>query len=361
MLQKSLPHRGCLLGLAVGDAMGYSVDKKNWEEICTDYGPNGLLGYDLANGQADGTSYTQIAAFVCNGMILGLTRGKPDTYQRYITMSLQEWAKSQQFLMGANKTFCWVAQVPAMRRRHCMDTRMLDALTRETLGTPEKPLFVSSTPGALTLGIAIGLCYDPQKMDPLQLGKLAVNATAITHGEPTSFLCAAFLAYSIAGIMQEPERPLPEHFLQAMEVVEQQFGDQYPHTAIIRKKIERALALTKDPEITPLAAMTLLECTNAVECLAGAVYASTVHSGNFDEAMIVSVNHSGRSSAVAAVTGGILGAKLGADALPEFYLESLETANVLEDLANDIAEGRQASRIFDDDWDQKYVQGLPVT
>lgn len=41
--------RGALLGMAVGDAMGYSVDSRNLEEICRDYGPNGILGYDLVN------------------------------------------------------------------------------------------------------------------------------------------------------------------------------------------------------------------------------------------------------------------------------------------------------------------------
>ena len=41
---------GCLLGMAIGDAMGCAVDKKSWEQISQDYGPNGLLGYDLANG-----------------------------------------------------------------------------------------------------------------------------------------------------------------------------------------------------------------------------------------------------------------------------------------------------------------------
>ena len=40
-------YRGCLLGLAVGDAMGYTVDSRSWQEIQEDYGPNGLLGYDL--------------------------------------------------------------------------------------------------------------------------------------------------------------------------------------------------------------------------------------------------------------------------------------------------------------------------
>ena len=64
--------RGCLLGLAVGDAMGYTVDDMDWETICENYGPNGLLGYDLQKDYAEVTSYTQIAAFVANGLLLGL-------------------------------------------------------------------------------------------------------------------------------------------------------------------------------------------------------------------------------------------------------------------------------------------------
>lgn len=351
--------RGCLFGLAVGDAMGYSVDKLTWEEICTNYGPNGLLGYDLANGTADGTSYTQLAAFLCNGMLLAQSRGNGN-YQRFITLAAQEWAKSQQFLTITEKTACWVAQVPAMRRRHCMDTRMLDALTRETLGTVEKPVLVSNTPGALTTGVAVGLCFDPEKMEVASLGTLGAAATALTHGDPEAFLCGAFLAYAIAAIMQEPDRPLPEHFRMAMDTVTGQFPDYMPQARIIREKVEQALQLTTNHEISPLAAMSILECTTASSCLAGAIFASTVHCYNFDEAMIASVNHSGRSAAVGAVTGAILGAKLGFEALPEFYLESLETADVLDTLATDLSDCRQLGRVFDDDWDQKYVQGLPV-
>ena len=56
MASRQSLYRGCLLGLAVGDAMGYTVDNKSWQEIREDYGPNGLLGYDLVNGYADVTS-----------------------------------------------------------------------------------------------------------------------------------------------------------------------------------------------------------------------------------------------------------------------------------------------------------------
>ena len=69
-------YKGCLLGLAIGDAMGYTIDHKTLAQIREDYGPNGLLGYDLANGYADTTSYTQIAAYVCNGLLFGMTRGQ---------------------------------------------------------------------------------------------------------------------------------------------------------------------------------------------------------------------------------------------------------------------------------------------
>ena len=76
MASRQSLYRGCLLGMAVGDAMGYTVDNKSWQEIREDYGPNGLLGYDLVNGYADVTSYTQLAAFTCNGLLFGMTRGQ---------------------------------------------------------------------------------------------------------------------------------------------------------------------------------------------------------------------------------------------------------------------------------------------
>jgi hypothetical protein len=60
-----------------------------------------------------------------------------------------------------------------------------------------------------------------------------------------------------------------------------------------------------------------------------------------------------------AIKGKILGAILGEQALPEFYLESLECTDVLRTLAADMAAGTPTLGIFDDSWDHKYVQGLP--
>jgi len=360
MEEKVALYSGCLLGMAVGDAMGYTVDKKSWGEICEDYGPNGLLGYDLVNGSADITSYTQIPAFLCNGFLLGAIRGNPDLYPRYMILAVREWAKSQEFRGAAERTFCWIAQVPGMRRRLCMDTRMLDALNREALGTPLKPVFRSELPGALTAAVAVGLCHMTARLDPEQICELGANAVAFTHGEPEAFLSGAFLAAAIARILQQPTQPLIPLYQQLCEEMQTRYAAQWEQVYTVTDLVKRAIALTKDPEMTPLAAMTLLGCTTAPECLAGAIYASIIHMANFDEAMIVSVNHSGRSAAVGAITGALLGARLGVESLPEFYLESLESGPVLRELAHDLCNAKQVMNLFDDSWDQKYVQGMPA-
>ena len=125
MERNSVSYRGCLLGLAVGDAMGYTVDGKSWDQIRQNYGPNGLLGYDLANGCAEVSSYTQIASYVANGLLIGITRGHKEHYMRFVRQSMREWARSQMFYRDPEAALCWVSKLPAFRRRNLMDSRML--------------------------------------------------------------------------------------------------------------------------------------------------------------------------------------------------------------------------------------------
>lgn len=351
--------RGSLLGLAVGDAMGYTVDAKTWEEICRDYGPNGLLGYDLVNGCAEVSSYTQIAAYVANGLLIGTTRGKQEHYPKYMNLAVKEWARRQNLPRDPVKNSCWVSNIPQLRRRHCRDSRMLDALRAEVLGTPEAPINKTETPGSLTAAAMVGLAYDPKYMEASAVGMLGARAVAMTHGDPETFLSGAVLAFLLAGLLQEPEGSLKVHFTHAIEAMEHQFASQYGQAAVLSDRLGNLLN-SIDPDADHRQVMEKLRCYTAAECLAGAIYACCVCNDDFDTAMIIAVNHSGRSAAVGALTGAILGARLGAEALPEFYLESLEVVGVLECLAQDLAQGSPTSGLFDDDWDLKYIQGVPV-
>ena len=147
--------RGCLLGMAVGDAMGAAVEKKSYEEICDTYGPAGLLGYDTVNGLAEITSYTQVASFALNGLLLGISRGQSHEAMSFATMALKEWASVQHFPKDPHRRNCWLRGIAAFRRRKCMDPRTLDAFTRDVLGhhinlcTTENMLAAGSAAAAL--------------------------------------------------------------------------------------------------------------------------------------------------------------------------------------------------------------------
>ncbi len=349
---------GALLGFAVGDAMGYAVDDKTWPEILENYGPNGLMGYDEVNGCAEVTSYTQVMAYVANAMLVALGRGKGDAYLRFGTVALKQWAKRQHFPRDPDPTSLWVARMSELRRRRLKDPRMLDALRFDPLGTLTKPINRAASCGVLSTAVALGAFYEQERMTPDQLMDLAADLAALTHGSPEAIFSSVVLAYTIAAIRQVPERPLAQQIEKAVNVMQARYGDRYP-VRLVAEPVLEALRLAEERQ-DPRTAMEQLECRTAAQALAGAVYASVRYEYDFDGALICAVNHSGASCAVGAVTGAIVGAIVGADTLPDFYLESLDCVPIIKELAEDMTRGSLTAGLFDTDWDQKYVQGIPL-
>ena len=354
--------RGAMLGMAVGDAMGHTVDRLSLEEIRRDYGPNGLLGYDLVNGYAEVTSYTQVAAFAANGLLLGVTRGqlqgKMAPLVRYIALALKEWSRSQQFTQQ-ERNFCWLSTVPELKRRRCMDNRMLDALSR-SLGTLEEPQFRSDQPGSLTAVIPIALLAQNLNLPQEEIDRLGAETVALTHGQPEAFLSGAVLTHALCLLLKNPDMELTELLHQTVDAIQLQFGREYSQSTHIWEILQYATVLAQSDRFTQMEAMEQLRCKTAPEVLAGVLYACATCGGDFDAAMITAINHSGRSAAVGAITGAVLGMKMGARALPEFYLECLEPAMLLIELADDLACGCPAedfNGMFDDEWDRKYLHG----
>lgn len=352
--------RGAFLGLAVGDAMGYTVDAKSLADIREDYGPNGLLGYDLVNGYADVTSYTQLAAFCTNGLLIGLTRGrmrmKMAPLVRYAALAIREWSRSQHYCPN-EPNHCWLSGLPEIRRRRCMDTWMLDQLGRETLGTMEAPISHSDHPSALTEVLPVALLAGVVDISQEELNHLGAEVVSLTHGEG-AFLSGAVLTHALSQIIRCPEMTLQERVQDVIDAIQLQFGREYAHTTKIWELLQLAMMLAQSDSISQTEAMEQLRCRTAPEVLAGALYACATCHGDFDAAMITAVNHSGRSAAVGAITGALLGLSLGEDALPEFYMESLEPTAILQELSDDLSQGCPmdlSSSMFDHDWDRKYL------
>lgn len=125
MNRKQDQFRGCLLGMAAGDALGYCVEDQTLQQIQENFGPEGILGYDLINGYAQISANTQLAMFTANGLLFGATRGSlrgvMAPYARYMEAACRDWAKTQRY--GGRKTderICtWLYRVTQLHaRRH---------------------------------------------------------------------------------------------------------------------------------------------------------------------------------------------------------------------------------------------------
>ena len=59
-------YRGCLLGGAAGDALGYPVEFLSLSDIRARYGPAGITSYALRHGVAQISDDTQMTLFTAN-------------------------------------------------------------------------------------------------------------------------------------------------------------------------------------------------------------------------------------------------------------------------------------------------------
>ena len=67
--------RGCMIGGAVGDALGWPVEFRSEREIFNKYWPDGIKEYSLNSvGEAEITDDTQMALYTANGLLYGETQ-----------------------------------------------------------------------------------------------------------------------------------------------------------------------------------------------------------------------------------------------------------------------------------------------
>ena len=80
----------------------------------------------------------------------------------------------------------------------------------------------------------------------------------------------------------------------------------------------------------------------AEETAAIAVYCVLKYFENFEEALIAAVNHKGDSDSTGAVTGNILGAAIGYDALPADFKDNVELLDVMLQVCDDLWEVKKS-------------------
>lgn len=354
--------RGCLWGSAAGDALGYCVGEMTLAEIRERFGPEGLRGYDTINGLAPISSHTQMAMYTANGLLFGATRGAlrgvMAPYVQYLWAFYLDWLKTQHRTAAQNRPFAWLNCIDELHARRSPDPATVYALERGYPGTMDEAVNRARGPAGLTRCPPIGLFLDPKTTRREETVLLGAESAALTQGDALGFLPAAMLTDLLSRIVYDPPESFRGTLAKSCQAMERQFLGRFSQTGAMLEQIKLAHRLARE-EMPATQALEKLNPTDAPSVLAGACYVCLRFPGDFDRGLVAAVNHSGASAAVGAVTGAILGAQVGAEGIPEFYLEPLELREIIGELADDLFQGCPMSRnakLFDDLWDEKYIQ-----
>lgn len=154
--------------------------------------------------------------------------------------------------------------------------------------------------------------------------------------------------------------PLKAIILEARDTAAEIFrGD--PFLPKLSGIIDRAVDLAEHSDTSDLENIHRLgEGWVAEETLGISLYCALKYQKDFSKGVIVSVNHKGDSDSTGAVTGNILGALVGYEAIEEKWKERLELKEVILELSDDLCYGclmTEYGNFEDRDWMRKYIYG----
>ena len=334
--------RGCLIGGAAGDALGYAVEFMQETGIFHKYGEKGITEYELTGGAALISDDTQMTLFTAAGLLAAAAEkaesGREDCAGR-INRSYLDWLKTQEQRapLPAAPNGSWLLSVPELFSPRAPGNTCLAALHAGGGGTPEKPINNSKGCGGVMRVAPVGLYFNDRHREITDVCRIGAEAAALTHGHPLGWLPGAALAQIIHEISQDRET-IQNAVLHSLDTVEGMWPDtpaRRSFTALIRKAVSLAAA-----EISDRGAIHQLgEGWVGDEALAIAVFCAVRYAGDIDRALIAAVNHNGDSDSTGAIAGNIVGAQVGLSGIPAKYTENLELRDLILKVADDLYAG----------------------
>jgi ADP-ribosylglycohydrolase len=332
--------RGCLLGGAVGDALGAPVEFTSWTQIRAAHGQDGVTDL-VAPGRF--TDDTQMSLFTAEGMLRASVRGRskgtchPPTvvhhaYLRWLHTQGDAWDERIGQLDG------WLVTECRLHRREAPGNTCLSALRRGTAGTTDDPVNDSKGCGGVMRAAPVGLVCEKEE----EAWDLGCSVAALTHGHVDGWQPAGALAVIISRVCA------------GAALAEAVAASIVRTTGDTRRLLERAVALAAGGLPTPeQIESTLGQGWVGEEALAIAV-ACTLATTDFRTGVTAAVSHSGDSDSTGSICGNILGATWGAEAIPATWLDALDAADLVESVAADLAREFLDPPELDGEWWDRY-------
>lgn len=352
----------CLLGGAIGDALGAPVEFLTLSQIRMTYGRSGIKDYVEFSGQrGEFTDDTQMTLFTaeallrtCHRTILKGIGGKLTdiAHQSYL-----RWLYTQNIGIDAGnmkqKAFektGWLIQQKGLFKQRAPGNTCIMSLSSGITGTIEKPVNNSKGCGTIMRVAPVGLMFFG---DAEQSFKVACELSAITHGHPTGYLSAGFFAAVISGLAAGVN--LMEAINHAKKILQK--WNRFEETLLA---VQAALDLFDKTKATreDLTAEIIEKLGQgwvAEEALSISIYSSLLFENDYEKGILFAINHSGDSDSTGSITGNILGLINGLDTIPLKWIDHLTDSWIVIQVAEDLHQRVRGDSVNpDDDWWNKY-------
>ena len=345
--------RGCLLGGALGDALGYPVEFIKAAQISARFGtqaPEKLTfdGATLARISDD----TQMTLFTAEGLIRAKQRvdGKgichPPTIMAF---ALLRWYETQGG--DVSRSVSQRGWLVDDRRLHsqrapgntCMSA--LRSLASKNVGsdlpTVERPPNDSKGCGAVMRVAPCGLGVDSREV----AFELARDNGVITHGHPSGYLSAGYFASVVWDLARGSS--IEGAMSCADELLARERGHEEMSALVVRAKEVAGRGVPDVAAIESLGGGWTGEEALAIGLLCALTFNENEPRA-VEQALWRAAAHSGDSDSTAAITGNLLGTMLGVAALPAAWLDCLELRDVIDRLASDLYASLIRNETLDD-------------
>ena len=333
--------RGCLLGGAIGDALGAPVEFLTHSQILAKFGPRGITDYAPAYGRIGAiTDDTQITLFTAEGLIRAMVRERLRgivSVPSVLSHAYLRWLLTQ----GESPTHTslevfqdgWLWGVAGLQARRAPGTTCLAALRAMRRFTDERANNQSKGAGGIMRVAPIACIVGDGSADMAEeVFALAKQAAWLTHGHPTGYLAAAAFAVIVHALLWDME--LDDGVERARRLLTAEKGSGETLAAITAGMAHSALD-TGASNTNVIA--SLGEGWVAEEALSIALFCVR-QERDFLPAVRLAINHGGDSDTTGSLVGQMIGARDGEHALPPGLRERLELREVIETIADDLTD-----------------------
>ncbi|HJU10163.1 MAG TPA: ADP-ribosylglycohydrolase family protein, partial [Candidatus Binataceae bacterium] len=310
---------GCLLGGAVGDALGYKVEFDRWDSIQEKYGPAGLQEIQLHDGVAPVSDDTQMTLFTLEGMLRALRGGTSVIHE--IRRAYMDWLATQERPAPGWRAAGALCHDARLQRRRAPGNTCVSALRTGY------PIASSKGCGGVMRIAPLGLI---REWSALQSFEFAAQAAELTHGHPTGYLSAGAFA-SMIKILLNGESPAAAAE-QSLAILKSKPAHGETHRAIIA-----ALDLNRKGGDSLPVVKHLGEGWIAEEALAIGLH-SALSANSFPDILRIAANHDGDSDSTASIAGQAYGAWRGLADLPNRWIRRIDVLVPLLRLAGELIE-----------------------